>query len=163
MTGLNGLFSAKGRARRSEWWLLGLGLGLTQFALIAGTNYVLFGEANSLPGYQPTFEGLLVEVGWFAVFFWPVTALSLRRAHDRGGDGWLVWIGQLLIVAATLLDLLAASGVMPVPESAYVAVVGTMVVVGFALLITLGFVDGTPGENRFGPSPKADDSYRNRP
>ncbi len=60
-----------------------------------------------------------------AVVLWGVDAVTLKRCHDRD-RGW-PWAAFCLLVP----------------------VVGWIVA-----LIDLGFIEGTPGPNRFGPSPK---------
>jgi uncharacterized membrane protein YhaH (DUF805 family) len=58
------------------------------------------------------------------VLIWPALALQVKRWHDRDKSGWWVLIAFIPIIGA------------------------------FWVLIECGFLDGTPGPNRFGPSPK---------
>jgi uncharacterized membrane protein YhaH (DUF805 family) len=51
-------------------------------------------------------------------------ALGAKRAHDRDKSAWFLAIGLIPLIGAIWL------------------------------LVELGFLDGTPGPNRFGPSPK---------
>jgi uncharacterized membrane protein YhaH (DUF805 family) len=55
---------------------------------------------------------------------WPALAIQVKRWHDRDKSGWWVLI-------------------------AFVPIIGF-----FWVLIECGILDGTPGPNRFGPSPK---------
>ena len=55
---------------------------------------------------------------------WPGLAIQVKRWHDRDKSGWWVLIN-------------------------FVPIIGF-----FWLLIECGILDGTPGPNRFGPSPK---------
>jgi uncharacterized membrane protein YhaH (DUF805 family) len=51
-------------------------------------------------------------------------AVDVKRCHDRDKSGWFLLIGLIPLIG------------------------------GLWLLIDLGFLDGTPGPNKFGPSPK---------
>jgi uncharacterized membrane protein YhaH (DUF805 family) len=54
---------------------------------------------------------------------WPGLAISIKRWHDRGKSGWWVLIGLIPII-------------------------------GFWwVLIECGFLEGTPGDNEYGPNP----------
>ena len=58
------------------------------------------------------------------VLVWPALAIQVKRWHDRDKSGWWVLI-------------------------AFIPIIGAIWV-----LIECGILDGTPGPNRFGPSPK---------
>ncbi len=55
---------------------------------------------------------------------WIGLALGVKRCHDRDKSGWFLLIGLIPLIGAVWL------------------------------FIELGLLDGTPGPNRFGPSPK---------
>lgn len=57
------------------------------------------------------------------VLLWPVLAVQVKRWHDRDKTGWWVLINLIPIIGF------------------------------FWSLIENGFLEGTPGENRFGPNP----------
>jgi uncharacterized membrane protein YhaH (DUF805 family) len=67
-------------------------------------------------------------LGLMALLYIPVIwiglALDVKRCHDRDKSGWFVLIGLIPLIGAIWL------------------------------LVELGFLDGTQGPNRFGPSPK---------
>jgi uncharacterized membrane protein YhaH (DUF805 family) len=74
---------------------------------------------------NPVLGLLLLPVG--IVDLWISLALGVKRCHDRNKSGWflvLYWLVSLTVIGA----------LWP--------------------LIELGFLDGTQGPNRFGPSPK---------
>jgi uncharacterized membrane protein YhaH (DUF805 family) len=60
----------------------------------------------------------------YAIDLYIGLALGAKRAHDRDKSAWFLAIALIPIIG------------------------------GIWLLIELGFLDGTPGPNRFGPSPK---------
>lgn len=62
---------------------------------------------------------------WLPVYLWASVCMTIKRWHDRGKSGW--W---------TLISLIPG--------------------IGFVwTLIECGILDGTPGDNAYGPSPKA--------
>ena len=65
-----------------------------------------------------------IAVLWSIAIIWPSIATQVKRWHDRDKSGW--WY---------LMN--------------FVPVVGSIWV-----FVEAGFMSGTPGENRFGPSPK---------
>jgi uncharacterized membrane protein YhaH (DUF805 family) len=68
--------------------------------------------------------GLILVVAYIVVMFWIGLALQIKRWHDR--DKGAVWV---------LINLIPFIG-------------------GIWALVECGFMDGTMGPNRFGPSPK---------
>ncbi len=69
---------------------------------------------------------LLMGLGFIVDLAWLYVALAIdvKRCHDRDKTGWFVLIGLIPIIG------------------------------WIWLLVELGFMDGTQGPNRFGPSPK---------
>jgi uncharacterized membrane protein YhaH (DUF805 family) len=119
------LFSFKGRIRRSQYWLTALVAGIVFAVLI---NVIVGFTVASNPG---AFEqGQLPPVFWIGMalayipLMWISLALAIKRWHDRDKSGWWVLIGLIPIVG------------------------------GIWTLIECGFLDGTQGPNKFGPSPK---------
>ena len=71
---------------------------------------------------------LLLSLGLLVVSAWSGLAVTVKRWHDRDKSGLWLFIAFLPLVGP------------------------------FWALIECGFLDGTPGPNRFGPSPKGDPS-----
>ena len=57
-------------------------------------------------------------------YLWTAICVQAKRCHDRDRSGWFILISLIPFIG------------------------------GIWLLIELGFLDGTQGDNRFGPSPK---------
>ncbi len=87
---------------------------------------VLIGPAIAAAAANGSAPGPLALVGYLLilVLLWPALALQVKRWHDRDKSGWWVLIS-------------------------FVPIIG-----GLWILIECGFLDGTQGPNRFGPSPK---------
>lgn len=137
------LFSLRGRIRRRDWWVGAILLGMLQ----------AIGEFRSAPdggAPPPSWAG----VGFTLLLLWPSIALAVKREHDRDGSGWR---SVAILGGVTGLGLL--QDYLPgLPDAAHLL----MTVIGVAgllyLLVVLGILDGTPGPNRFGPSPKRFDA-----
>jgi uncharacterized membrane protein YhaH (DUF805 family) len=127
------LFSFEGRVRRLHYWLasLGAGFGLSVALLVvfvvveAVAGAASGGDLRAAMSSPAMIVGLLVFVlVYLILLFWIGLALQIKRWHDRDRSGW--WV-----------------------LSSFVPAVGWI-----WSLIECGILDGTPGPNRFGPSPK---------
>jgi uncharacterized membrane protein YhaH (DUF805 family) len=87
---------------------------------------VLLSFSGIMSGHpNPAVMGILFLLA--IPMMWISIALQIKRCHDRDKSGWFVLIFYLV-------SLTGIGALWP--------------------LIELGFLDGTPGPNRFGPSPK---------
>lgn len=127
------LFSFEGRVRRLHFWLFFLVLGFIYGGLFwqLGHWHVDHGVHNGGPFGPASYWGFngFVANPLFDVFaivaIWMKLAVLVKRWHDRNKSGWFV-----LVVLIPFIGWLWQ-------------------------FIECGFLDGTPGPNRFGPSPKA--------
>jgi uncharacterized membrane protein YhaH (DUF805 family) len=126
------LFSFEGRMRRRDFWLCALGLAVLQWVVwsIAAAMFFPAVAVNVSPS-----GNVAVWTSWMGaiagpmllincIFLWPRLAIGVKRCHDRNKTGF--WL---------LLALIPILG-------------------WIWLLVDLGFLDGTPGPNKYGPSPK---------
>ena len=132
------LLSFEGRLRRRDYWLLSLGMGV----VLLGLRVVVDELAHmSIKDPRLGLMGLL--------FAWPITAVMVKRLHDRGRSGWLaaiVWFPTLYRDLAAYWPLLFP---LKFPFSAMETAISLWCLVYF------GFLDGTSGFNKYGPSPKS--------
>ncbi len=128
------LFSFEGRVRRLHLWLFFLGLSVIYGGLFWQFGHFLHvnhggGWANGHYFGPAFFAGSVVFHSPFLgvaalVAAWMKLAVLVKRWHDRNKSGWWVLI--------TLIPI-----------------------IGWAWqLIECGFMDGTQGPNKYGPSPK---------
>ena len=134
------MFSFEGRLRRRDFWISSIVLWIAVFAVSSCVLGLLAVHLGLTSASQPVDAPALVTGGIISVLvllaigfiaLWPALAIGMKRCHDRDKSGWwlLVWY------ALTMIPFLGI----------------------FALawqVIELGFIDGTQGSNRFGPSPK---------
>lgn len=151
---VEGLFGFEGRMRRSEFWMLNIGIGAIKFVLAL----VIGGAMGLGMGDQ---QGLFVRLGLDALFFWPALAFAVKRGHDRNRPAAFS-IGLTAVITAMALWLVFLSA--SVTAAAGTADMGAVAVIGIGSLIYIalliywfvdyGCLDGTKGRNRFGASPK---------
>lgn len=155
------LFSFDGRLRRRDYWAVSIGMGIClwlvteiTFRAIMGSDYSIFSGGLAAYTLRQTGGALLLQAAMSLLTIWPVLALTIKRAHDRDNGAGLV-IGLLLTSYVTSYlppFLMTALG----SASMLAGVVASLISVGVSLylFVVLGCLDGTPGPNRFGPSPK---------
>jgi len=85
---IKSLFSFKGRAKRSEWWGVGIAVGLLSYAM----DPILEGD----PG---VFVSIIV-LALCVLMIWITIATNTRRCHDLGHNGFWqlipfygIWLG----------------------------------------------------------------------
>lgn len=128
------LFGFNGRIRRTTYWLAAIGAGfvlttvfwILLFMVGGGAALAMRGAANasSAAGAGLGVVGFVLILAYFVAIIWISLALQIKRWHDRDKSG--VWV---------LINLIPLIG-------------------GIWSLVECGFMDGTMGPNRFGPSPK---------
>lgn len=135
------LFGFNGRIRRTNYWLGALGAGFASslifmvlFFMVGGAGALAAGAAGgggeaaqgagAAAGAGLGIVAFLLILAYFVVIMWIGLALQIKRWHDRDKSGVWVLIGFIPLVGAIWA------------------------------LIECGFMDGTMGPNRFGPSPK---------
>lgn len=151
------MLSFEGRMRRLDWWLIVMGVailsGLAGFVSevvsgdVAKANTVGFGPHNAI--------SIAIQIA----FAWLLLAASVKRSHDRGDSGALPVINLILIWLPLILAIMFPDSLKTPP---LMWMLTGLVVINFLisvwLLITLGFLDGTPGANQYGTSPKGADA-----
>ena len=160
------LFSFEGRIRRRDWWLWNIAIGVGAFLLFEGLGYALVGpQATSFGGvttsgftntYSPE---LLVSIfARAALTIWPVLALAVKRGHDRDMATAVtvgLFLASMALGWAVMLLPVLAPGIEPMAAVAVTGMAGLIgLVINLFLLVVFGFLDGTKGPNRYGPSPK---------
>jgi uncharacterized membrane protein YhaH (DUF805 family) len=159
------MFSFSGRANRMDYWLVSIGLSFLQvlITLLAGLMIGML-ALSWLPPDQEQIAagvfGLIVQL----LFFWPITAVSVRRSHDRNMSGW--WYGASALFVLGTVVVAVALQLLGVPEGENEALIFdalnlAQIAISLVFLVILGFLPGTPGTNRFGPSPNSrQENYR---
>lgn len=141
---LTSLFSFDGRMRRSHFWLIRLGalfavFGVFMVMLMLGSLVgALTGTGSPSPGQTApapaaassgpmlafSLLSLVCMLATLVAYVWVELAILVKRWHDRDRPGVMVLV-------------------------LFIPFIG-----GIWTLIECGFLDGTPGPNIYGPSPK---------
>lgn len=166
------LFRFEGRLRRRDWWLAAVGVYLCQ-ALFHGLLHPLvagpeaYSATDALRGIAPPLfdwrQKTLALVS-MVLFAWPWLALAAKRVHDRGRQAGPVLIIMVLaailgLAPGDLMDAMSGANPLDSPADWLLLVLGLAVTATkLWLLVIVGILDGTPGPNQFGPSPKASTS-----
>ncbi|KQV56668.1 MULTISPECIES: DUF805 domain-containing protein [unclassified Caulobacter] len=137
------LLSFKGRLRRSHYWVTSFALGVVKAVL----TVILAAALGQIETKDGGFAASIMEV----LFLWPTLALLVKRGHDRNRSIWfslgLMALAILMTVGVAVADGFHEEVLM---IACVVVVIGCF---GF-LIIDYGFIDGTQGPNRYGPSSK---------
>jgi uncharacterized membrane protein YhaH (DUF805 family) len=117
-----------GRSKRSDYWYYFL------FSIIF---FVIWASILMALGY-PLDKPLIFKFNWMLsiLIAIPNIALSVRRTHDFGVTGWIV----LPVWSLSFADLWSDA-------------IGTLVLVGFFLLVVIGLLPGHKGPNKYGAAP----------
>ncbi|HLY77843.1 MAG TPA: DUF805 domain-containing protein [Caulobacteraceae bacterium] len=135
------LFSFNGRIRRTNYWLGAIGAGFAVSAVFWILFFILGGAgalaAGAVNGNGNTVNSagaaagagvgivlFILFLAYFVLMMWISLALQIKRWHDRDKSGVWVFINFIPLVG------------------------------GIWALIECGFMDGTMGPNKYGPSPK---------
>lgn len=159
------MFSFSGRANRMDYWLVSIGLSFLQLVVTLMVGLMVGMLALSwLPPDQKTIAaagfGLIVQL----LFLWPITAVTVRRSHDRNMSGW--WYGASALFGLGVMIATIALQMLGVPEGEsetliFDALNVVQIAVWLVFLVILGFLPGSPGSNRFGPAPNSrQENYR---
>jgi uncharacterized membrane protein YhaH (DUF805 family) len=169
MTIAQKLFSFRGRLRRRDAWLLLILLAVLNLILAAAGMALMgssllpstLGRATDLDQDQWIALRRQVQAVAFAIILWPWLAIAIKRMHDRNRTGW--WLA-LFFVPLGIQQLLGATYLrfglgLYAPNHVGVVLGLRALMLVWALIflwlsIEMGFLDGTRGPNRFGPSPK---------
>lgn len=137
-----------GRARRSEyWWYV---LGLVVAYLVATVLDSLLGLNRMIAGLYGPFA-LLVALGTFV----PSLAVAVRRLHDTNRSGWWMLVVVLPYLALGIVIGMAAGEGDAAAALGSAGLVALIAFAGAVLIFIFMLLDGTKGDNRFGPDPKA--------
>jgi len=164
MTLQDKLFGFQGRVRRMDWWWLNVLVGIAQIVtMFALASVMSIANLGSSATPVAPFEALAALPLYILLpiqlaFLWPTLALSTQRFHDRGWSAWPIFAYYAVIYGFGYLPEAATvwfTGIAPEQQSQLLIAWGVLWIgVALGFLVVLGFLDGTQGPNKYGPSPK---------
>ena len=163
-------FDFKGRARRSEYWWFILFECVLTFVWAFLCGIVMTGLIESSIRSEPMGDPLkimFISAGVMVLpmlfFIIPQYAAMTRRIHDSGHSGWWVFASFITSLLYMVFYFCVFMPKLLDDSDALFSSPGLWVVAGLLGLISsiLGIIllvftimDGEPGENKYGPSPK---------
>lgn len=135
-----------GRAPRAEYWWYTL--AIIVIAIIVSIVESMVGLDHMVGFYGP------ISLLFMLAVLVPGLAVTARRLHDTNRSGWwmLIAIVPYLIVGMKM-GMVAASGSMTPSELGAAGLFGIVGLCGGLALLILVVLQGTKGDNRFGPDP----------
>jgi uncharacterized membrane protein YhaH (DUF805 family) len=155
--------SFNGRISRKGFWL-GF-LAMVAVAVVAGLVMLQISPVAAVGMNAAASDGIMVMLVQLAMavvitYFW--SAIIVKRLHDRGKSAmpWAIVFmapGILLQIMSIFkigysAEELAGTQIM-IPGIGATVVTLVTVAVGLWMIVELGFLKGSPGDNAYGPSP----------
>jgi uncharacterized membrane protein YhaH (DUF805 family) len=145
---MRGLSSLDGRMTRSDFWLTSIALFVAAVLVTIVLNSTVRAYAPDIARSRLLIVVLLIQL----LVAWPSFAITVKRGHDRGFSAWRTfWVNIVahvvpiaLIVVPLILDR------RPQWQGAF----WVFAVLTVYMIFDYGVLDGAPGENKYGPSPK---------
>ena len=150
--GIRNYVNFSGRARRAEYW--NFVLFATIFTVVFYLVDLLLFGADVLSGSKLSIFSTL-----FSLFiFLPNLAVSVRRLHDTDRSGKKLMWYYIVVVSWVVLAILCLVIFMAnIPDLLGVIMgLGFLGILVWAIFFLVWFcTPGTPGDNKYGPDPKA--------
>lgn len=143
-----------GRARRSEFWFFYL------FSTLVSLAFSILAIFDAISGL-PLFTGLGALASLAIII--PSISVTIRRLHDTGKSGWhfVFWyvLPWILFIPLVVVSVVGAMSTGDSTASAIAAVSGIGIasllpLIGVIVMFVFLVSDSTPGENKYGTSPK---------
>ncbi|WP_443747355.1 DUF805 domain-containing protein [Asticcacaulis solisilvae] len=154
------LFSPAGRIRRRDYWVYSIGLWVTLMAAQMIVHGVILGRpGKSFFSDGAWYQGKTTPYALFAaaIYFarqWPHFCIAAKRWHDRGRPAWIA--AAYIAASVTSIWAQATFGIQAAHINLLLQYLISAPLIGLMLwqFIECGCLDGTPGPNRYGRSPK---------
>lgn len=128
----------KGRARRAEyWWWAGFCAAIGVIAYMLDAALFGFNAYTGAPNSQALYA--LASLALLA----PTISVTSRRFHDVGLSGWLVAVAFALYVVGAMM------------MASYIEAGAVLAGATVLALLVVAIIPSRPGENAYGPNPKA--------
>ncbi len=141
----------EGRISRGQFWIAMVVLVVVAL-LILTTSLWAVGERDY---FAIRLNGFVVTLA----FLYPLFAVWVKRLHDRGRPGYMIVVFLVPWLLHQITNLIGVTGDPTAINAMDVLFFGINLVIGIWFFIDLGLLPGTPGPNKYGPSPKEPHHY----
>lgn len=170
--------TTQGRISRKTWWLGIVGLIVASIVLSLILSVIGLGPwGAAMPTFDPANPDMAAvsaamiatmrSAAWgglvmFVILAYPTYCLSMKRRHDRDNKGLdlQIYLGlSLLVTLAQALGLGIVMGdmgggvIVPMPAPWLTVLLFILGIFGIYMLVVLGFLRGTVGNNSYGADP----------
>lgn len=139
-----------GRAGRAEFWMFYGVTSMIQTIFSTAMNARKGGEIDAV-----TPIGMIYLV-YIIVMILPSLAVGVRRLHDIGKSGWYL-AGALVLAVILSIAIGVAIGMQSNVEAIVLMILLIALILAFYIVPML---KGQPGENKWGPNPKDEESIK---
>ena len=136
----------KGRACREEYWMFILMLTVLILPLSIVITYFALKNSNV---EDVELVGNVFQYLLFLPFFVPLLAVTIRRLHDIGNNGWPCWCNLGIVIIFSFLQPMPITIISYIPNIFWIYVIYLLV------------KDSQSGINKYGPNPKGINNDKN--
>ena len=139
-----------GRAGRAEFWMFYGVTSMIQSVFSIAINARQGGEIDAVTPIS------MIYLVYLIVMFIPALAVGVRRLHDIGKSGW--YLAGALILSVILAIAIGVAAAMQSNVEAIVLMILLMILMLAFYIVPM--LKGQPGENKWGPNPKDEESIK---
>lgn len=149
----------QGRISRKTFWMGAIGLGASGMLVVMVVGIAAFAIASNAGGPQAVGVMSIAFAGLLVLFSYPSYCLAVKRRHDRNNSGLDILILTVLNIVWGIVAL--AIMVLGSPETFFTSPLfglarGIGQIGSLYAFVVLGCLEGTKGDNAYGPDPLAD-------
>ncbi|MEI7931555.1 MAG: DUF805 domain-containing protein [Alphaproteobacteria bacterium] len=147
-TFMNAMFGLEGRIRRSDFWVSSIALFIAAALLSVAVTALIRFYFHDVSRLWLLLVILMIQL----LVAWPSYAITVKRGHDRDFSAvrtlWVNVIAHVVPIGLIVVPLLLDK--TPQWQGAF----WVFAVLTVYMIFDYGVLDGTKGENKYGPSPK---------
>ena len=147
------LFSLEGRISRQPFWVGTAIVVLASLVLTLALGHLFGVSPDEMIAKKRSVKAAKLDFLVNLIMFWPGFAITVKRLHDRDRNSTTAVLLYALFAVASAMEVFGLNGSPQAPSMTYLGVVLTMVGIGLWMLVDLGFLKGSQGNNQYGPDP----------
>lgn len=149
------LFSLDGRISRQPYWIGMLIILMASVVLKMALGPMFDVTVNEFIAQRRPEEAVRLDILVNLIVLWPSLAITIKRLHDRNRPATWGIVLYILFGIMIVMEFFGFVGTPQQPQPIFLGVALLMAVIGLWLLVELGFLKGSKGDNPYGPNPLA--------